>query len=175
MKILFLGYKENPVINFLKTKGEVTCVLAQEPIPSGDYDFLVAYGYERLLSPEVIKKYKGRSVNLHIAYLPFNRGRNPNYWAWKEDTPNGVTIHEIANKLDGGDIYFQERVLLTDEETLRTSHTKLKQSIEKLFMDNWEKILTMKPTPQIGKGTYHSEADFKKENFKGWDTSVKDI
>lgn len=173
MKILFLGYKENPVIDFLKTKGEVTCVLAKGDIPSGDFDYLVAHGYERIIGREVIEKYKGRSVNLHISYLPWNRGRNPNYWAWKERTPNGVTIHELSDKLDGGDIYVQKIVTFGDNETLKTSHTKLKQEIEKLFIDNWGKFIN--PQKQIGKGTYHDEAMFKKENFNGWDTHVKNI
>lgn len=176
MKILFLGYKENPVIDFLKTKGEVICVLPRGEIPTNDFDYLVAYGYERIIPHNVIEKYKGRSVNLHIAYLPYNRGRNPNYWSWKERTPNGVTIHEIADKLDGGDIYFQKRVFFGENETLNTSHTKLKQEMEKLFIENWENLFTTKPHKQEGKGTYHSEADFQKEVLpNGWLTKVKDI
>ena len=39
-------------------------------------------------------------VNLHISYLPFNRGSHPNYWSFVENTPKGVSIHEIDEQIE---------------------------------------------------------------------------
>ena len=35
---------------------------------------------------------KGKIINLHISFLPFNRGYYPNLWSHQEGTPSGVTI-----------------------------------------------------------------------------------
>ena len=50
-----------------------------------------------------------RVVNLHIAYLPYNRGADPNLWSVLEDTPAGVSIHYVDEGVDTGDIIAQRR------------------------------------------------------------------
>ena len=47
-------------------------------------------------------------INLHISYLPYNRGSYPNYWSFKENTPNGVSIHHIDDGIDTGPVLVQK-------------------------------------------------------------------
>ena len=47
-------------------------------------------------------------LNLHISYLPFNKGAHPNFWSFAENTPSGVTIHKINKKIDSGNIIYQK-------------------------------------------------------------------
>tara|TARA_B110000114_G_scaffold175747_1_gene205618 strand:- start:930 stop:1169 length:240 start_codon:yes stop_codon:yes gene_type:complete len=47
-------------------------------------------------------------LNLHISYLPFNKGTHPNFWSFAENTPSGVTIHKINKKIDSGNIIYQK-------------------------------------------------------------------
>src|SRR3989304_8837124 len=56
-------------------------------------------------------------LNFHPSYLPYNRGKNYNFWAIIEDAPFGVTLHFINNGVDNGDVVFQSRIEKTWEDT----------------------------------------------------------
>ena len=51
-------------------------------------------------------------VNLHISYLPWNRGAHPNFWSFFDATPTGVSIHLIDKGIDTGPIIVQKKVKL---------------------------------------------------------------
>jgi methionyl-tRNA formyltransferase len=162
MKILFLGYEESPVLDFLKTQGEVTSVPPKGEIPQVACDCLISYGYRRIVSHEVLARYPNRAVNLHISMLPWNKGADPNFWSWWNDTPKGVSIIEMVDKLDEGRIYAQKEVTFSDNETIFSSYWKLRREIEKLFIELWPTIWTITPKEQIGEGSYHTVADLVK-------------
>lgn len=46
-------------------------------------------------------------MNLHISYLPWNKGADPNFWSCIDGTPAGVTLHHIDAGVDTGDIIAQ--------------------------------------------------------------------
>lgn len=126
-------------------------------------DLIISYNYKHIIDEEIINL--GRNIiNLHISYLPYNRGADPNFWSIVDGTPSGVTIHKIDKGIDTGDILLQKTVDIKDTDTLGSSYTKLHREIQKLFIDNWESIRDnkIKPTPQVGKGTYHAVKDFYK-------------
>lgn len=104
-------------------------------------------------------------LNLHISYLPWNRGKNPNFWSFVDDTPKGVTIHQIDERLDKGKILLQKRLQFDEnKETFVTTYQKLNEEIVKLFMENCEPLLhdEIEGTIPTEKGTYHSGSDFEK-------------
>lgn len=142
-----------------------------------EIDFIISYGYRFIICKEITDMFKGRAINLHISYLPYNRGADPNLWSVLEDTPSGVTIHCLDGHIDTGNIIAQNRLEFMDDDTLRTSYRRLAESIESLFEYWWPKIRSgeAKSLPQL---TYHRVRD--KERFqhlleKGWDTPVKDL
>ena len=47
-------------------------------------------------------------VNLHKAYLPYNKGAHPNFWSFAENTPSGITIHVIDSGIDTGNIIYRK-------------------------------------------------------------------
>ena len=103
-------------------------------------------------------------VNLHTSLLPWNRGANPNFWSFIDDTPKGVTIHEINVGLDKGRIICQRECFFDPkEETFVTSYDKLNQMITQLFMEKWEEIVSgaIFPIEQPRGGSYHSVNDLK--------------
>lgn len=120
-------------------------------------------------------------VNLHISYLPWNRGADPNLWSFLEKTPSGVTIHQINQGVDTGSIYAQAQVdqnLKTG--TLATSYEKLVEEIEKLFFKILPKILSqeIKPKAQVSGGSFHKSKDkqkYLKLLHSGWNTPLRDI
>ena len=82
-------------------------------------------------------------INLHISYLPYNRGAHPNFWSWVKNTPKGVSIHFISEKIDAGDIIFQRKINFpNDNITFRKSYNMLRAELDALFIRNFNKILS---------------------------------
>ena len=180
MKILYLGYPENPIHLFLKTKGIVIQTQEKISFEIDQFDWVVSYGYSHIIKQDVIDKVKNPIINLHISYLPFNRGADPNFWSWFENTPKGVTIHQIDKGIDTGDIFIQKEVSFKEDETLSSSYEILKNEIETLFIENFDNITQgiIFPKKQIGKGTFHLKKDLDKYNHlltQGWNTPVNQI
>ena len=133
-------------------------------------NFIISYNYTFIIQPEVLHLLPNRVINLHISYLPYNRGANPNIWSFIENTPAGVTIHEVDNGIDSGDILLQELIEFDyDKETLDTSFVKSHERIQDLFCKNWDRIRNgeIKPQKQENTGTFHlvKELDKYREIF----------
>lgn len=54
-------------------------------------DFVVCFGYGKLIKKDVFSRVL--CINVHGGFLPWNKGPNPNLWAWIDDTKKGVSIH----------------------------------------------------------------------------------
>ena len=165
MNVLFLGYMNSPLIDFLIESDNVLSTdekIDSDLIIDAEIDFIVSYGYRWLIKKEVLDLVN--AINLHISYLPYNRGADPNFWSVIDDTPKGVTIHQVDEFFDTGDILLQELVDITEKDTLRTSYDKLQKAVQKLFKENWGSIKnrTCKGTSQVGKGSYHRSMDKEK-------------
>ncbi|WP_182186216.1 formyltransferase family protein [Pectinatus frisingensis] len=128
-------------------------------------DIIISYNYKYIIDKNIIVYMKNNIVNLHISYLPWNKGSNPNFWSFIDDTPKGVSIHLIDDTLDTGVILFQKKVFFNEKkETLRTSYEKLHLEIKALFKKNWGKIkngdyVIKNQTPS---GSYHDIKEYQK-------------
>lgn len=165
MKILFLGYEDSPLISWLIDNGEEVFATADrvslEFIREGRYEFLISYGYRHIIPKEIIDVFEGRCINLHISYLPWNRGADPNLWSFIDDTKKGVTIHILDEGLDTGDILVQSEIDFDRDISLKESYVMLHTEIQKLFKANWEEIKNGKinRTKQPEGGSYHRAKD----------------
>lgn len=176
MKILYLGSNNNNVYNFLKNNYSISTTENKiNPNEILHFDWVVSYGYRHLLKKEHISLSKNPIINLHISYLPWNKGADPNYWSWVENTPKGVTIHAIDEGIDTGDIFIQKKIKFNDDETLSSSYNKLKKEIENLFINNFENIIrgSIFPQKQINNGTLHYAKDLPE--IKSWDVKIKNL
>lgn len=136
----------------------------------------ISFGYAHILKKHVIESSKAPIVNLHISYLPWNRGAHPNFWSFYDATPSGVTIHLIDEGVDTGPILYQKYVNFADEEiTFVQTYNRLVMEIEALFVEKIESIISKSfvPKPQRGKGSLHRVSDLPKE-FNGWDSIIED-
>ncbi len=184
MNILLLGEKSLILKEIIKDLygGGHRFTIKQDRIIEDIYaDFIISFGYRYIIKEDIINKFKNKIINLHISYLPYNKGADPNLWSFLEDTPKGVSIHQINKDLDCGDILLQKEVFFNDYDTLKTSYDKLIDEIVKLFKDNAEDILNGRiiPFKQKGIGSYHKKNDKLKYEYLyknlGYDTLVKDI
>ena len=184
MNILLLGPPNKSILSYLRAEGE-KCFSYQKKITTSssildETDFIISYGYRHIIDRGIIKKFSQKIINLHISYLPWNRGSDPNLWSFLENTPKGVSIHFIDEGIDTGDLIAQYPVEPSSDDTLRSSYNRLIQAIESLFVREWPKISTGKINgkSQSGKGTYHRRMDFKAVEHlltRGWDTPVKQL
>jgi len=122
----------------------------------------VCFGY--ILKSEIIKIPPLGAINLHTAYLPYNRGANPNVWSIVDGTPAGVTLHYINSGTDTGDIIAQKEVPGDWFDTGITLYKKLEEEAFKLFQQTWPDIKSgrIKRKKQRGKGSFHWVKDLEK-------------
>lgn len=162
--VLFLTNNDNTadLYEWLQTKEEkvykIQNKLTLEMIEKLQPSFIVSFNYKHLVPKEVLAAMRGRIINLHTSYLPYNRGSSPNFFSFLEDTPKGVTIHQMSEGLDTGDILCQKEVAFDEHrETFASSYETLLKEIKNLFYENWDAIKkgTILPYKQEGTGTYH--------------------
>lgn len=183
-KILFLGPSDSPVFVWLQKNGEnvfsTVDKITVDYILENGFNFLISYGYRFILRKEILDLFPNRAINMHISYLPYNRGADPNLWSFIEGTPKGVSIHYLDEGVDTGDIIVQKKVSFDslDSETLASSYQKLQVEIQNLFFQHWDLIKNEKcdRTPQVGTGTTHRVKE--KEHLlhimekDGWNTKL---
>jgi methionyl-tRNA formyltransferase len=144
-------------------------------------EFVVSYGYRHILRPDVLEALPGRIINLHIAYLPWNRGADPNLWSFVEGTPKGVTIHHVDAGIDTGDVIAQREVALDRPgATLASTYEELSRAMLELFWERWPDIRAGRAprTPQPAGGSLHRLADRARVQHlltRGWDTPVAEL
>ena len=185
MKILFLGNPNSPIIPFLESAGDSVAVFQEQLnatlAKSFCAEFIVSFGYRHIIRQDVIDLFPKKIINLHISFLPWNRGADPNFWSFLENTPKGVTIHYVDAGLDTGDILFQRELKFQPNDTLKTSYEKLQATMVQLFKENWNciKTGTCEPKKQTTAGTSHRVKD--KEKYAhllaklGHDTPIAEI
>ena len=188
MKILFLGplkKSQKKIIKFLRKSGEKVIQKSSKLNINDKYlknsEFIISYGYQHIINNKILKKFKNNTINLHISYLPWNRGAFPNLWSFLENTPSGVTIHIMDKGIDTGPIIFQKKVFHNKEGTLSTTYKNLEKNIENLFFKNWIKIKKQKYKKikqNLKDGTSHKKKDKKKFDYllvNGWNTKIKNL
>ena len=96
-------------------------------------DIIVSYNHPFILPEDVFTAPRLGAINLHVSYLPWNRGADPNFWSHAEHTPKGVSVHHIDAGLDTGDLIAREAVEFPEAATLRTSYETLQGRLQALF------------------------------------------
>lgn len=149
-------------------------------------DWVVSFGYRKIIQGHTIEKFRGRIINIHLSLLPYNRGADPNFWSWFDGTPKGVTIHRVAPGIDTGDILVQRELHdgaaseFRPPYTLETTYMDLLVAASGLFKKYWDVISKekVKGKPPTGNWSYHTSRE--KDKFfnrlpLGWATPVHDI
>lgn len=95
----------------------------------------------RILPREIFTIPKFGSFNLHGSLLPKYRGAAPIQWAIiNGEKETGVTTFFLDEKIDTGNIIFQEKMKIEDEDDLGTVHDKMMMIGAKLVLKTVEQI-----------------------------------
>ena len=183
--VLLLSNNKNSYVlyDWLKSKGEKVYFysgrLNESQILYLKPSLIISYNYSFLIPESVISLVEGKIINMHISFLPWNKGSDPNFWSFIENTPKGVTIHRLSAGLDQGAILLQKRMFFDEDiETFRSTYEKLNQEIvlllERYFLEIKNNILI--PREQPKGGSYHRKKEFT-EFIEGkefdWDETIQ--
>ena len=141
-------------------------------------DIAISVQYDKILKPCHIKKPKDFAINLHMAPLPEYRGCNQFSFAIVEQAKEfGTTIHIINEKIDRGDILFEDRFPIPQKCWVSDLYKITFRKSVNLFESSLEKIVTNKiePKDQLLYKERKSSIHFRKEIEElkcidlGWD------
>ena len=114
--------KNIPVYQTEKLKGNIEFVDQMNELHP-DLFVVVAF---RILPKEVFNIPKFGSFNLHGSYLPKYRGAAPIQWALiNGESETGLTTFKLAEKVDTGNIYLQEKIEIFPADNFETLHDRM--------------------------------------------------
>lgn len=134
-----------PVFQPVKVKTEE----AVETLRSFGADIFVVAAFGQILSNEILTMPKYGCVNIHASLLPKYRGAAPIQWAVIDgEKESGVTIMQMDEGVDTGDMLLKAVVPLDEKETGESLYEKLTAKGAELIVE---------ALPQIEAGTLQPE------------------
>jgi phosphoribosylglycinamide formyltransferase 1 len=92
-----------------------------EPLLAAQPDIIALAGFMRVLTPDFVRQFQGRMLNIHPSLLPKYKGLHTHARALEAgDTEAGCTVHEVTAELDDGPILGQARVPILPGDTPET-------------------------------------------------------
>lgn len=162
-----------PVSQPLKIRKD-EAVLEQLKKIQPDLAVVVAYG--QIIPASIIYLPKHNSWNVHFSLLPRYRGASPVQWALLNgEQRTGITIFELNEKMDEGDVLAQQETEILPEENAAELEARLAQLGADLLIKTIDRLENLKPQKQD-----HSQAIYapklKKEDGKiDWGKDALDI
>jgi formyltetrahydrofolate-dependent phosphoribosylglycinamide formyltransferase len=99
-----------------------------------DVEVIALAGYMRLLSPEFIKAWEGRILNIHPSLLPLYKGLDTHGRALAAgDSWAGCSVHVVTEKLDDGPVIAQAKVKIRERDTPETLAARVLAEEHKLY------------------------------------------
>lgn len=163
-----------PVYQPESVRTEETFNLIKELNP----DLIVVVAYGKIIPKNIIEFPKYGIINVHSSLLPKFRGAAPiNAAIIAGEKKSGVTIMDIVEELDAGDMILTGETEITEEDTFLTLHDRLKEIGAETLVEAVRKIEdgTAVRIPQN-----HSEATFVKPYKKtdclvDWEKTEEEI
>lgn len=107
----------------------------EEILQQYTFDYIVLAKFMRILTPEFVKKYDHRLINIHHSFLPAFIGANPYKQAFNRGVKMiGATSHFVTDDLDEGPIIYQDIV--------KVNHAQNAKALAKMGKDVERKVLS---------------------------------
>jgi len=108
-------------------------------------DLVVVAAFGQILPKEILSHPKYGCINVHPSLLPRYRGAAPIQWTLiRGETKTGVTIMQMDEGVDSGDILLQEETPIGPEEDFGALHDRLSLMGAELLMRAVESVETGK-------------------------------
>ncbi|MBU5437764.1 methionyl-tRNA formyltransferase [Tissierella sp. MSJ-40] len=104
-------------------------------------DFIVVAAYGQILRKQILDMPKYGCINVHASLLPKYRGAAPINWAIiNGEKETGITIMEMAEGLDTGDMILSKEIPINEEDDFQIVHDKLALLGSELIVEALEGI-----------------------------------
>jgi len=91
-------------------------------------------GFMRIISPEFVKKYKNKIINIHPALLPSFPGIDSQKQALEYGVKySGCTVHFVDSGMDTGTIIIQAVVKINDSDTEKSLSKKILRKEHEIY------------------------------------------
>lgn len=112
-----------------------------EALTATDVELVVLSGYMRILTPEFVRRWKGRLVNIHPSLLPKYPGAHAHRDALADGaTVSGCTVHLVDEGVDSGYILAQREVSIQSEDTLSDLQERIKRVEHVLYPEVLDRL-----------------------------------
>lgn len=101
-----------------------------------DVELVCLAGYMRLLSPEFIRAFPDKIVNIHPSLLPSFPGLDAQRQAFEYGVKiSGCTVHFVDEHLDHGAIILQKAIEVADDDTAESLSAKILEREHALYIE----------------------------------------
>ncbi len=91
-------------------------------------------GFMRIISPEFVKKYKNRIINIHPSLLPAFPGLNSQKQALEYGVKySGCSVHFVDAGMDTGSVIIQAVVKISEKDTEKSLSTKILKEEHRIY------------------------------------------
>ncbi len=142
-----------------------------------DPDLIITCAYGQILSKELLSVAKIKAINVHASLLPKHRGGAPIHRAiLNGDEYSGVTIMEMVEKMDSGNIFLQDKVKILQSDTFASLHNKLAILGARLLVEAIpEIVISNQGVIQDESKVTYSPNISKEERFINFDDSAQNV
>lgn len=134
-----------------------------------DLDYVICVHFPYIVPKEILSLPQIGILNLHPAYLPYNRGWHTPSWAILDGTPAGATLHFMDETTDTGDIVHRKHLEISPGDTAHSLYERLKEVEFELFKEAWPRLVSgsyeRKPQNR-DEGTFHKREDLFDETVQ---------
>jgi methionyl-tRNA formyltransferase len=141
-------------------------------------DLIVVAAYGEILKRDVLQAPVHGSINVHASLLPKYRGSSPIQAAIVAgDEATGVTIIQMDEQMDTGDILGQVEVPIGVNDTASTLHDKLAQVGARLLVETVDRIErgTVVRTPQDDEVATYTKRLRKEDGAIDWNVPAEKL
>ncbi len=134
-------------------------------------DIIIVVAYGQILNKEFLSIPKLGCVNVHASLLPKFRGSAPIQWAIMEgEQKTGITIQNVSEKLDAGDILVQKETEIKNEDNFISLYARLALLGAKALKEavNLIKNKSVRPVPQDEKSATYARKITKEDGLINW-------
>ena len=97
-------------------------------------NLIVMAGFMRMLSPEFVRRYRNRIINIHPSLLPSFKGAHAIKDAFDYGVKvTGITVHFVDEEMDHGPIILQQAVPVSKSDTLASLEARIHKIEHKLY------------------------------------------
>ena len=91
-------------------------------------------GFMRIISPQFVKKYKNRMINIHPALLPAFPGLNSQKQALEHGAKySGCTVHFVDVEMDSGPIIIQAVVKVMEKDSVESLSKRILKEEHRIY------------------------------------------